>query len=82
MNKLTHLEPMALWKYFEQLNAVPRPSKKEERVRQFMVDLDLPFLQDMLGRKKHEKFGFYAINIPLMKQKKWAWSIKSFLLNN
>ena len=38
MNKLTHLEPMALWKYFEQLNAVPRPSKKEERVRQFMVD--------------------------------------------
>lgn len=38
MNKLTNIEPRALWKYFELLNAVPRPSKKEERVRQFMVD--------------------------------------------
>ena len=32
------LEPKALWKHFADLNAVPRPSKKEERVIQFMVD--------------------------------------------
>lgn len=32
------LEPKALWNHFADLNAVPRPSKKEERVIQFMVE--------------------------------------------
>lgn len=32
------LEPKALWNHFADLNAVPRPSKKEERVIQFMLD--------------------------------------------
>ena len=32
------LEPGVLWGYFADLNAVPRGSKKEERVIQFMVD--------------------------------------------
>lgn len=31
------LEPKALWNHFADLNAVPRPSKKEERVIEFMV---------------------------------------------
>ena len=35
---ISSLEPVALWSQFEKLNAVPRPSKKEERIRQFMVD--------------------------------------------
>lgn len=33
-----NLEPQALWKHFADLNAVPRPSKKEERVVAFMMD--------------------------------------------
>jgi len=32
------LEPTALWNNFADLNAVPRGSKKEEKVIQFMVD--------------------------------------------
>lgn len=32
------LEPKAVWNYFSDLNAVPRPSKKEERVIAFMLD--------------------------------------------
>lgn len=32
------LQPKALWNHFSDLNDVPRPSKKEERVIQFMVD--------------------------------------------
>ena len=32
------LEPKELWNHFADLNAVPRPSKKEERVIQFMLD--------------------------------------------
>ncbi len=46
-------EPQALWNHFADLNAVPRPSKKEERVRAFMVDfgnsLNLTVLQDAIG---------------------------------
>ncbi|TXD84866.1 aminoacyl-histidine dipeptidase [Subsaximicrobium wynnwilliamsii] len=35
---IRELEPKALWNKFADLNAVPRPSKKEERVIQFMTD--------------------------------------------
>lgn len=35
---IRNLEPKSLWNHFSDLNAVPRPSKKEERVIQFMVD--------------------------------------------
>jgi dipeptidase D len=36
--EIRQLEPASLWNHFADLNAVPRPSKKEERVIQFMVD--------------------------------------------
>ncbi len=36
--EIRNLEPKNVWNNFADLNAVPRPSKKEERVRQFMVD--------------------------------------------
>ena len=32
------LSPSAVWNNFEDLNAVPRPSKKEEKVIQFIKD--------------------------------------------
>ncbi|MEM7656779.1 MAG: aminoacyl-histidine dipeptidase, partial [Bacteroidota bacterium] len=35
---LETLQPHALWQHFTNLNAVPRASKKEEQVIQFMVD--------------------------------------------
>ncbi len=48
-----NLEPKALWNHFEDLNAVPRPSKKEERVIQFMKDfgnsLGLETIEDEIG---------------------------------
>ena len=34
--EITDLEPKALWKNFTELNSVPRPSKKEERVIEFV----------------------------------------------
>jgi dipeptidase D len=34
--EIRQLEPRAMWNYFAELNAVPRPSKKEERVIEFM----------------------------------------------
>ncbi len=50
---IKNLEPKAVWKNFADLNAVPRPSKKEERVIQFMVDfgknLNLETMVDNVG---------------------------------
>ncbi|TDS11856.1 aminoacyl-histidine dipeptidase [Sphingobacterium paludis] len=50
---LEQLEPKAVWHHFEALNAVPRASKKEERVIQFMLDfgasLGLETVKDSVG---------------------------------
>ena len=61
---ISSLQPTELWTHFESLNAVPRPSKKEERVRQFMVDfgnkLGLETCVDKIGNviiKKHASLG-------------------------
>ena len=32
------LQPISIWNHFSDLNAVPRPSKKEERIIEFMVN--------------------------------------------
>ena len=37
-NPISELEPRVMWQHFADLNAVPRPSKKEERVIAFMKD--------------------------------------------
>jgi len=34
--ELSHLEPQLIWKNFAALNSVPRPSKKEEKVIEFI----------------------------------------------
>ena len=50
---IRQLEPKALWNKFADLNAVPRPSKKEERVIAFMMNfgkkLGLETLKDAVG---------------------------------
>ncbi|MCT4628779.1 aminoacyl-histidine dipeptidase [Winogradskyella sp.] len=51
--EIRNLEPNALWNKFADLNAVPRPSKKEERVIKFMKDfgesLGLETIEDEVG---------------------------------
>ncbi len=48
-----NLEPKAMWNHFADLNAVPRPSKKEERVIEFIKSfgetLGLPTIVDEVG---------------------------------
>lgn len=52
-DSIRQLEPKALWNHFSDLNAVPRPSKKEERVIAFMKaygeKLGLPTIVDEAG---------------------------------
>lgn len=47
------LEPKALWVNFSALNAIPRASKKEEKVREFVKEfadrLALPYKEDAIG---------------------------------
>ncbi|MDA3819626.1 MAG: cytosol nonspecific dipeptidase, partial [Candidatus Delongbacteria bacterium] len=38
MGTLTHLEPAAVWKHFEDICQVPRPSKREDKIIRFMLD--------------------------------------------
>ncbi len=53
MNDILNLEPKSIWKNFSALNEIPRPSKKEERVIQFMMDfgksLNLETIKDKVG---------------------------------
>lgn len=53
MNEILNLEPKQIWSNFLKLNEVPRPSKKEEKVIQFMVDfgknLNLETITDKIG---------------------------------
>ena len=51
--QIRQLQPSALWNHFADLNAVPRPSKKEQRVIAFMKDfgegLGLETIEDEVG---------------------------------
>ena len=50
---IRNLEPKALWNNFADLNAVPRPAKKEEKVIEFMLNfgksINLETFQDKIG---------------------------------
>lgn len=50
---IRNIAPKKVWNHFADLNAVPRPSKKEERIIQFMVDfgknLNLKTFVDNVG---------------------------------
>lgn len=62
---IRNLEPKALWNHFADLNSIPRPSKKEEKVREFMIQfaksLQLEVQTDAIGNvliKKSATEGF------------------------
>jgi dipeptidase D len=59
--EVANLYPKSVWTFFESLNAVPRPSKLEERVREFMIqfakDNHLDFLVDPAGNVIIKKNG-------------------------
>ncbi len=53
MSDILQLEPKALWKNFHSLTRIPRPSKHEDRIREFMYkfgkDLGLEAIMDEVG---------------------------------
>nr|WP_321410119.1 aminoacyl-histidine dipeptidase [uncultured Carboxylicivirga sp.] len=51
MGKLSHLEPKPVWTYFEEICQVPRPSKKEEKIIQYL--LNFADKQGLEAKKDH-----------------------------
>ncbi len=53
MSVFTQLEPQTVWKYFEEILKVPRPSGKEEKIAQYIIDFakreNLEYKQDKTG---------------------------------
>lgn len=53
MKVLSNLQPKVVWDYFEDICQVPRPSKKEEKIIQFLMDFgkknNLPTKRDEIG---------------------------------
>ena len=62
---IKQLEPQPIWKNFADLNAVPRPSKKEERViafmKQFGDNLGLETFVDEVGNVIIKKPGIISL---------------------
>ena len=52
-NAIVELEPTHLWKRFYEITQVPRPSKKEEKIREHMKnllnELNIKFKEDQIG---------------------------------
>jgi dipeptidase D len=63
MNDIRKLEPTQVWNYFHEITQIPRPSKKEKKIAEFVVkfakDLNLETTVDKVGnvviRKKATK---------------------------
>jgi len=53
MNILHNLEPLNCWTYFEEITKIPRPSKKEEKIRKYLIDFaqkeKLEYMVDVAG---------------------------------
>lgn len=53
MNNITSLKPASMWKYFDEITKIPRPSKKEELIREYLVNFgkshNLETLTDTIG---------------------------------
>ena len=37
MNDIRKLEPKEVWNYFHEITQIPRPSKKEKKIAEFVV---------------------------------------------
>ena len=53
MSAITSLNPRIVWEQFDAITQVPRPSKKESRIIEFLIDFakshDLEYKKDTIG---------------------------------
>jgi len=65
MRTLNKLQPSLIWQYFEDICQVPRPSKKEEKIRKFLLD----FASDHKIDAKTDEIGNVLFVLPATKGK-------------
>ena len=58
--KVSELQPREVFTIFDEITKIPRPSKKEEKIRQFILD----FAKAHILEAKTDAVGNVAINIP------------------
>ncbi len=65
INNILSLEPKVMWKYFHEITKVPRPSKKEEQIRQYLVEFGKKFnletIVDEVGNVLIRKNGTHGM---------------------
>lgn len=60
MIQLKDLKPALIWQYFEEITRIPRPSKKEEKIKAYLLD----FGKKMNLETKQDKTGNILITKP------------------
>ena len=63
MNDIRKLEPKPVWNYFHEITQIPRPSKKEKKIAEFVVK----FANDHKLESKVDKVGNVIIRKPATK---------------
>lgn len=63
MSQISTLEPVILWKYFDEILTIPRPSKKEDKIRAFLIS----FAKEYKLEYKVDKTGNLLISKPASK---------------
>ena len=53
MSEIANLSPRAVWQYFDEITQVPRPSKKEGKIRAYLIEFakrhNLEYAEDATG---------------------------------
>ncbi len=62
-NEIKNLSPTLLWQYFYEITQIPRPSKKEEKIRKYVRE----FAEKNNFFYKEDKVGNIVINVPATK---------------
>ena len=79
--EIRSLEPKALWNNFADLNEIPRASKKEERVIEFMKNfgesLGLSTVVDGIGNVIIKKPGSLRKSLGIKNKCSWAENLRS-----
>jgi len=75
MGILSNLEPKNVWQYFEQITQVPRPSKKEEKIIEFLLN----FAKENNLEAKRDEIGNVLIKKPASPGRE---NVKSVLLQS
>lgn len=63
MSELNALQPETLWKYFDEILKIPRPSKKEEKIRDYLIS----FARERSLNWKTDSAGNLLISKPATK---------------